>query len=188
VVNIDSKRIAAITAVVLSFLVSLTTILGIPVALYGYLMTQQQSRVDRTFQFYKDFRDGNLDADVKFLVETANAKAKEMQDLVDKNDQAGILGLQTSLARDPKVDDALAHVIVFFDAVGPCVAHALCDADATIALLQFQAKQLVKGYGAYVYNQRQSGAPFGDGVFTVNGLETSSRIWSLFPWPTHNAN
>ena len=87
--NIDRKRLAEITAAILSFLVSLTTILGIPVALYGYLMTQQQTRVDRTFQFYKDFRDGNLDADVKLLVEKANAKAKEMQALVDKDDQAG---------------------------------------------------------------------------------------------------
>ena len=82
---------------------------------------------------------------------------------------------------------ALARVVEFFDAVGPCVAHSLCDTDATIALLQFPAQQLVKGYGAYVYNQQQSGAPFGDGIFIVNGLETSSRIWSLFPWP-HSAN
>ena len=186
-VNIDRKHTAEITAAVLSFLVSLTTILGIPVALYGYLMTQQQSRVDRTFQFYKDFRDGSLDADVKLLVEKVNAKAKEMQALVDKNDQAGILGLQTSLVNDAKVDAALARVVEFFDAVGPCVAHSLCDTDATIALLQFQAQQLVKGYGAYVSNQQQSGAPFGDGIFIVNGLETSSRIWSLFPWP-HSAN
>ena len=186
--SIDRKHLAEITAAVLSFLVSLTTILGIPVALYGYLVTQQQSRVDRAFQFYKDFRDGNLDADVKLLVEKANAKAKEMQALVDKDDQVGILGLQTSLVRDAQVDTALAHVIVFFDAVGPCVAHALCDADATIALLQYQAKQLVKGYGAYVYDQQQSGAPFGNGIFIVNGLEASSRISSLFPWPGRTAN
>ena len=105
--SIDRKNLAEITAAVLSFLVSVTTILGIPVALYGYLMTQQQSRVDRTFQFYKDFRDGNLDADVKLLVEKANAKSKEMQALVDKDDQAGILGLQTSLVRDAQVDRQL---------------------------------------------------------------------------------
>jgi hypothetical protein len=96
--------------------------------------------------------------------------------------------LQTSLVGDAQVDAALAHVVVFFDAVGPCVAHALCDADATIALPQYQAKQLVKGYGAYVYDQQQSGAPFGNGIFIVNALETSSRIWSLFPWPGRNAN
>ena len=122
-------------------------------------MTQQQTRVDRTFQFYKDFRDGNLDADVKLLVEKANAKAKEMQALVDKDDQAGIVGLQTSLVRDAQVDTALARVIVFFDAVGPCVAHALCDADATIALLQYQAKQLVKGTGPTCTISNSPGRP-----------------------------
>ena len=45
---------------VLSYLVAITTILGIPIGLYGYYAPQQANRVNRTFDFYKDFRGDGL--------------------------------------------------------------------------------------------------------------------------------
>jgi len=45
-----------VLARVLSYLVAVTMILGIPIGLYGYYASQQANRVNRTFDFYRDFR------------------------------------------------------------------------------------------------------------------------------------
>ena len=52
---------------VLSYLVAITTILGIPIGLYGYYASQQANRVNRTFDFYKDFRGDGLQKDFSFV-------------------------------------------------------------------------------------------------------------------------
>ena len=49
-----------VLARVLSYLVAITTILGIPIGLYGYYASQQANRVNRTFDFYRDFRGDGL--------------------------------------------------------------------------------------------------------------------------------
>ena len=180
--NTDKKFFYESLGTALSYLVSITTILGIPLALYGYLSAQQTSRVDRTFEFYKDFRDTHLQDDVNLLLEKFNAKADEVKKLLANNDDAGLTKLQSSLLQDANANAALTRVVVFYDAVGPCVAHTLCDADATVALLQLPAQQLVSGYGAYVASQRQSGSPFGGGIYIVNGLPAKSNSWPWVSW------
>jgi hypothetical protein len=187
VASTDRKRRSWNLGTVLSYLVSMTTILGIPIALYGYLAAQQSSRVDRTFEFYKDFRDAALQEDVNLLVEKFNAKADQVRKFLANNDEAGLTQLEKSLVQDAKADAALSRVVVFYDAVGPCVAHSLCDADATVALLKLQAQQMVSAYGAYVLSQQQSGSPFGSGIFIVNGL-TPSSSWSTLFWPRRSTN
>ena len=161
----------------------MTTILGIPVALYGYLSAQQSSRVDRVFEFYKNFRDTNQEDDVNLLVGKFNAVSDEVQKLVSNNDQAGLLKLEASLLQDAKVDAALSRVVVFFDAVGPCVKHSLCDADAVVALLQYPAQQIVSTYGKYVSSLQQPGSSFGTGIFIVNEIPTTPKTWSWYFWP-----
>jgi hypothetical protein len=172
---------------VLSYLVSMTTILGIPVALYGYLSAQQSSRVDRTFEFYKDFRAADLQDDVNLLVEKFNSKADEVSKFLANNDEAGLTELEKTLLQDAKANAALSRVVVFYDAVGPCVAHSLCDADATVALLKFQAQQMVSAYGAYVVSQQQPQSPFGSGIFIVNGLTAPAKSWP-WPWSARSTN
>ena len=95
--NTDRKRHSERLGTVLSYLVSMTTILGIPVALYGYLSAQQSSRVDRTFEFYKDFRAAELQDDVNLLVEKFNAKADEVSKFLANNDEAGLTELEKTI-------------------------------------------------------------------------------------------
>jgi hypothetical protein len=187
VANTDRKRHSETLGTILSYLVSMTTILGIPVALYGYLSAQQSSRVDRTFEFYKDFRAADLQDDVNLLVEKFNGKADEVSKFLANNDEAGLTELEKTLLQDAKANAALSRVVVFYDAVGPCVAHSLCDADATVALLKFQAQQMVSAYGAYVVSQQQPQSPFGSGIFIVNGLTAPAKSWP-WPWSARSTN
>ena len=173
---------------ILSYLVSITTILGIPVALYGYFSAQQASRVDRTFEFYKDFRTGELQEAVNLLVDRSNTKRNDINQLLQKGDDAGLVKLQETLVQDPKSSEALVRVVVFYDALGPCVDHLLCDADAAIALLKAPAAQIVSAYGGYLSEIQRTGSPFARGVFTVGNMTAPSRLQLWFPWLARGAN
>jgi hypothetical protein len=189
VANTDHKRRSEIVGAVLSYLVSITTILGIPVALYGYFVSQQQSRVDRTFEFYKDFRAANLQDDVNLLVENFKAKSDEIKKVLATPDQAGLDKLEEALVQNTKASTALAHVVIFYDGVGPCIDHLLCDGDAAVALLQDPAYQIVIAYGAYLNSLHKDGSPFAKGIFTVGQMNpTTSKFWSLFPWLSRSPN
>jgi hypothetical protein len=185
----DLKRRSEILGAILSYLVSITTILGIPVALYGYFVSQQQSRVDRTFEFYKDFRAADLQDDVNLLVDNFSAKADEIKKVLATSDQAGLDKLEESLVQDPKASAALTHVVIFYDGIGPCIDHLLCDGDAAVALLQDPAYQIVRTYGAYLNSLHKDSSPFAKGIFTVGQLNpTTSKFWSLFPWLSRSSN
>jgi hypothetical protein len=95
---------------ILSALVAITTILGIPVGLYGYYASQQASRVDRTFEFYKDFRGDTLQRGFSLLVEQWNAKAAEVETLLEKDDEAGLGQLVGSLLQSDEAQTALAQL------------------------------------------------------------------------------
>src|SRR5580704_5738697 len=110
---------------VLSYLVSIATILGIPMALYGYYSSQQAARVDRTFDFYKEFRTGEMQADLNLLVDKFNERAEEIQKLVEKGGNPG--PVEDSLLQDASAKAALSTVVVFYDAMGSCVDHGVCD-------------------------------------------------------------
>jgi len=189
VASTDRKSRAEILGAVLSYLVSVTTILGIPVALYGYFVSQQQSRVDRTFEFYKEFRAADLQDEVNLLVGNFTAKADEIKKVLATPDQAGLEKLEESLVQDPKASAALTHVVLFFDGVGPCIDHLLCDGDAAVALLQDPAFQIVRTYGAYLNSLHKDGSTFATGIFTVGQMNpTTSKFWSLFPWLSRSPN
>lgn len=177
--KIDHPRHDDTLGKILSYLVAITTILGIPVALYGYFSSQQASRVDRTFQFYQDFRTAALEDDVNLLVEAWNAKRDEAQKLLDQNDDNGVVKLIESLLKDEKANAALAHVVVFYDGIGSCIDHSLCDANAAMALMKGPADQIVPPYGSYLQAMQSTNPPFAIGIFKVYALR-KKWWWSLF--------
>jgi hypothetical protein len=161
---------------VLSYLVAITTILGIPIGLYGYYSSQQANRVNRTFDFYKDFRSDTLQKDFSLLVEQWNAKAADVQALLDKNDEAGLGQLVTSLLQSDEAQTALAQLVLFFDETYSCVDKALCDNNAAFALLKNPADQIFYMYGSYLTTVRQHNPNYATGILKVRGL---SKTWSL---------
>jgi hypothetical protein len=94
-------------AKVLSYLVAITTILGIPVGLYGYYSSQHASRVDRTFDFYKDFRGETLQKDFSLLVAQWNEKSAEVESLLAKKDETGLSQTVASLLQSDEAQTAL---------------------------------------------------------------------------------
>jgi len=161
---------------ILSALVAITTILGIPVGLYGYYASQQASRVDRTFEFYKDFRGDTLQKGFSLLVEQWNAKAAEVEALLAKDDEAGLGQLVTSLLQSDEAQTALAQLVLFFDETYSCVDKALCDNNAAFALLKDPANQIFFMYGSYLTTVRKHNPNYATGILKVRGL---SKTWSL---------
>jgi hypothetical protein len=174
----DDQRHGDVLGRILSYLVAITTILGIPVALYGYFVSQQTSRVDRTFDYYKDFRSGSLQNDVNLLVESWNAKGDEVNKLLAQNDYTGLAQLVKTLAENGQTAGALSRVVVFYDGIGSCIEHALCDAHAAVALLKDSTEQIVPTYGSYLQTIQRTNPPFAVGIFTVYGLKPK-WWWSL---------
>jgi hypothetical protein len=78
-----------VLARVLSYLVAITTILGIPIGLYGYYASQQANRVNRTFDFYKDFRGDGLQKDFSLLVTRWNEKSAQADGFLKSDDFTG---------------------------------------------------------------------------------------------------
>jgi len=170
---------------ILSALVSLATVGGIVIALFSYEASQRQSRIDRAFEFYKDFRASALDADMTTLSDKWNEKQDEASKFVPKDgpvDEQGLLGLQASLAQDVKVGPALFRVVTFFDRLAQCIRAGLCDSDTAYALLRDPASLLVSSYGTYLVSRvQQPGSNAAHGVFIVNDLPAPSW-WSFMRW------
>ncbi len=162
---------------VLSYLVAITTILGIPVGLYGYYSSQLASRVDRTFDFYKDFRSDTLQKDFSFLVEQWNAKAADVEALLAKNDEPGLAQLVAALLQTDQAQTALAQLVLFFDETYSCVDKSLCDNNAAYALLKNPADQIFVMYGSYLTAVRQHNPNYATGILKVRAL-TKTR-WLL---------
>jgi len=162
---------------ILSYLVAITTILGIPVGLYGYFSAHHASRVDRTFEFYNDFRTAALQKDLNLLVGAWNAKADDEKKLLEQKDYDGFNQLVETMLRDGEARTALTEVIPFFDEIYSCVDHSLCDGNATIALLQGPATQIVSMFGSHLLKMQQTNPAYAIGVFKVRAL---SKTRSLF--------
>jgi hypothetical protein len=160
----------------LSYLVAITTILGIPVGLYGYYSSQQANRVNRTFDFYKDFRSDTLQKDFSLLVEQWNAKAADVEALLEKNDESGLGQLVTSLLQSDEAQTALAQLVLFFDETYSCVDKALCDNNAAFALLKNPADQIFFMYGSYLTTVRQHNPNYATGILKVRAL---TKTWSF---------
>ncbi|HUD88089.1 MAG TPA: hypothetical protein VMR17_16720 [Xanthobacteraceae bacterium] len=174
--NSDSTSSADTLSKILSYLVAATTILGIPVGLYGYLSSQHANRVDRAFQFYEDFRGATLQDDFNLLIENWNAKADQAQQLLVQNNSGGFTQLVGSLLQTDQEQAALNEIIQFFDGIYSCVGNSLCDNNATIALLQEPANQIYSAYGSYLANAQQKNPNYAVGIVKIRALP---KTWSL---------
>ncbi len=165
-----------VLARVLSYLVAITTILGIPIGLYGYYASQQANRVNRTFDFYKDFRSDGLQKDFSLLIVRWNEKSAQVDAFIKNDDYAGLSQLADSLLQSDEAQTAMSHLVLFFDEAYSCVDKALCDHDAAFALLQNPADQIFSMYGSYLQTLRQQHPNYADGIVKVRGL---TKTWSL---------
>ncbi len=165
-----------VLAKVLSYLVAITTILGIPIGLYGYYASQQANRVNRTFDFYKDFRGDGLQKDFSLLVVQWNEKSAQVDGLLKNGDDAGLGQLAASLLQSDEAQSAMSRLVLFFDEAYSCVDKALCDHDAAFALLQNPADQLFSMYGSYLQTIRQQHPNYAEGIVKVRAL---TKTWSL---------
>ena len=165
-----------VLARVLSYLVAITTILGIPIGLYGYYASQQANRVNRTFDFYRDFRGDGLQKDFGLLVTRWNEKSVQVDRLLKNDDFAGLSRLAASLLQTDETQTALSRLVLFFDEAYSCVDKALCDNNAAFALLQNPADQIFSMYGSYLATIRQQHPNHADGIVKVRAL---TKTWSL---------
>jgi hypothetical protein len=173
----DPSRRDDILGKILSYLVAATTILGIPVGLYGYYSTQAANRVDRAFEFYKDFRGDALQKDFSLLVDNWNSHADDVTNLLRGHDEVGLSQLVDSILQPDPERTALTELVMFFDGVYSCVDNSLCDRNTTIALLQSTAGQVFSMYGSYLINVRQKNSTYAIGIIKVRAL---TKAWSLF--------
>jgi hypothetical protein len=139
----------------LSYLIAITTILGIPIGLYGYYASQQANRVNRTFDFYKDFRGDGLQKDFSLLVTRWNEKSAQADGFLKSDDFTGLSQLAAALLQTDETQTALSRLVLFFDEAYSCVDKSLCDNNAAFALLQNPADQIFSMYGSYLATVRQ---------------------------------
>ena len=119
-----------VLARVLSYLVAVTTILGIPIGLYGYYASQQANRVNRTFDFYTDFRGDILQKDFSLLVTRWNENSTQADKFLKNDDYAGLSQLAASLLQTDETQTALSRLVLFFDEAYSCVDKSLFDNNA----------------------------------------------------------
>ena len=80
-----------------------------PVGLYGYYASQQANRVNRTFDFYKDFHGDGLQKDFSLLVTRWNEKSPQADRLLKSDDFTGLEPIGgLTLANRRNADCALA--------------------------------------------------------------------------------
>jgi hypothetical protein len=172
---------------IMSFLVSVSAIVGIPMALLSYHAAQQQSRIDKTFEFYKDFNASGLDADAVLLISKWNEKFQEGAiKLRDPADHKSFeQQLQASLPQDPDIQAALLRVVPFYDRLGQCINAGLCDADTAYEILRERAHNIAGAYKSYLTDFQCYGSPFAKGVFVVDNLPPPTW-WSFLRWWQRN--
>jgi hypothetical protein len=157
---------------ILSYLVAITTIIGIPAGLYGYYSNQHDKRVEKTFEFYRTFRADSLQKDWSLLVGRWNAKAQEAQTLVRQGNQPAFEKFVILLVDDKEGAPAMEHVLSFFDELTACVSNSLCDQNTAYALFEEPARQFAGAYGTYVLHIRQqfNNGQYGSGLFQSRSL------------------
>jgi len=148
----------------------------IPIGLYGYYASQQANRVNRTFDFYKDFRGDGLQKDFSLLVTRWNEKSAQADGFLKSDDFTGLSQLAASLLQTDETQTALSRLVLFFDEAYSCVDKSLCDNNAAFALLQNPADQIFSMYGSYLATVRQQHPNYADGIVKVRAL---SKSWSL---------
>jgi len=164
---------------ILSYLVAISTIIGIPAGLYGYFSGQHDSRVEKTFEFYSNFRSGELEKDWSLLIGRWNDRAKEAQALVAQNKHAEYAQFVRSIVGESGGPAAMERILSFFDELIACVSNSLCDNNTAYALFKEPAYQFASAYGSYVIYIRQEfdNKKYGTGLFQTRALEKSMSIF-----------
>jgi hypothetical protein len=164
---------------ILSYLVALATIVGIPAGLYGYFAAEHARKVEKTFEFYKDFRGETFQKDLKLLIQRWNSKADEVNKLIAQGHEEGMRELTTSLVTDEEGRKAFAGVLSFFDALSACVEASLCDRNAAVALLKVPATQITSAFGSHIIYIRETNGNgnYGTGLFKMRALEPGISIF-----------
>jgi len=157
---------------ILSYLVAISTVIGIPAGLYGYFASQHDKRVETTFEFYKQFRADAFQQDWTLLITRWNANAADAQGRVAQGDMQGLQNLVVSLVSDDKGSAAMERVLSFFDELSACVENALCDHNAAYGLLKDQAEQMADAYGPYIVfiRDKYKNVNYGSGLIKARAL------------------
>ena len=161
-----SKGASRLTQI-LSFLVSISTIIGIPVGLYGYFSSQHKDRVGATFQFYKEFRSEQTQKDWSLLINRWNAKAQDARTIVRSGNDKELSDFVETLVSDSDGSAAMERVLSLFDEMSACVDNSLCDRNAAYALLKVPADEFAAAFGPHIFLIRKE---FGNDQYGVGLL------------------
>lgn len=164
---------------ILGYLVAIAAILGIPGGLYGFFSAEHAKRVEKTFEFYSEFRGEAFQKNWSYLIGKWNAQADEVKKLTDANDQEGIRKLASAIAMDEAGRKSFEEVLGFFDGLAACVETSLCDGNSAAALLRLPASDFASAFGPHIIFVRKmfGNTEYGTGLFQTRALE---RRWSLF--------
>jgi len=164
---------------ILSYLVAITTIIGIPAGLYGYYAGERTKRVERTVEFYKDFRAEAFQKKWGLLTDRWNKKASEVNKLLDESNYVDLRLLVTSLVEDESGRGALTQVILFFDGLSACVENSLCDGNAAVALFKDPASEFFSIFGSHLIYVRglYGNHDYAIGISKVRALEKRASIF-----------
>lgn len=164
---------------VLSGLVSFFTLFAIIGGLYGYFSTQQDKRVEKSFEFYKTFRT-ELRDDWALLLARWNAVAPTARTLLDQRRDDELTALSISLIDDERSQNAFNRLLDFFGEFSSCVEHHLCDNNSGVALLQEKASEFVGAYGPYIGVLRKDhGEGVGRGAYKIASMTREYWITAL---------
>lgn len=165
---------------VLSYLVAISTIIGIPTGLYGYLSSIHAKKAERTYEYYRDFRSEAFQKDWILLLNRWNEKAGEVQQIIAVKDFDRLRRLTTGLVnQDEAGKTAFARAVGFFDEAYACVENSLCDHNVAVLLLKTPASEFVSAFGSHIVFIRDEykSTKYGSGAFKVRSLE---RQFSVF--------
>jgi hypothetical protein len=166
----------------LSNLVSIFTILAILGGLYGFYSSQRDKRVEKTFEFYKTFRDEPLRDEWGKLISRWNESADKVKPLLDERKDEELRELVISIVEhDPDNKRAFSRVTDFFEEFNSCIENSLCDVNSGVALLKVRAREFIGPYGAYIQflRNKYDNSTIGSGVYKVASMSPESTWKAL---------
>jgi hypothetical protein len=165
---------------VLSYLVAISTIIGIPTGLYGYMSSIHAKKAERTYEYYRDFRSEAFQRDWLLLFNRWNEKASDVQQILATKDFDRLRRLASGLVnQDDQSKTAFARVVGFFDEAYACVDNSLCDQNVAFFLLKTPASEFVSAFGSHIMYIRQEykSEKYGTGLFKVRSLDKRFSVF-----------
>ena len=164
---------------ILSYLVAISTIIGIPTGLYSYLSSLHDKKVERTYEYYRDFRSEAFQKEWVLLLTRWNEKASEVKQILEVKDFARLQSLASGLInQDDAGKTAFAKTIGFFDESYACIENELCDHNVAVVLLKSPASEFVSAFGSYIISVRKdyNNAKYGAGAYKIRALEKKFSV------------